>query len=184
MPIGVLDIILLIPLLWFTYKGFSKGLIIELATLIALLLGVYIAANFSSYTADYLRENMNFHSKYMSIISFSLTFIGVVLLVMLFGKSLEKVINLMMLSFINKLAGAVFGLLKAAFFLSVIIFILSTFGIEKNLVNKDIQEKSFLYAPIKSIAPAVFPMVKENGVSFFDQMDEKIHEIKIPGFEN
>ena len=181
MPIGILDIILIIPILWFTYKGFSKGLIIELATLLALLLGVYIAANFSSYTADYLRDNFDFHSKYMSIISFSLTFIGVVLLVMLFGKSLEKLVNIMLLGFLNKLAGAIFGLIKISFFLSVIIFILSTFGIEKNLVDKSMREKSYLYEPIKSIAPAIFPMVKENGVDFFDRMDEKIHEIKLPG---
>jgi membrane protein required for colicin V production len=180
MPIGVLDIILIIPLAWFTYKGFSKGLIIELATLIALLLGVYIAGNFSFYTADYLREHFDFHSKYMSIISFTLTFLGVVMLVMLFGKSLEKVVNMLMLSFINKLAGAVFGLLKVAFFLSVIIFILTTFGIEKNVIDKNMQEKSYLYGPVKSIAPAIFPAVKENGVTIFDRMDEKIHEIELP----
>ena len=181
MPIGMLDLILIIPILWFTYKGFSKGLIIELATLVALLLGIYIAANFSSYTADYLREQMDFHSKYMSIISFSITFIGVVLLVMLFGKSLEKVVNLLLLSFVNKLLGAVFGLIKISFFLSVLIFILSTFGLEDSLISKDMRQKSYLYDPIKSIAPTVFPMVEENGVSFFDRFDEKIHEIGLPG---
>ncbi len=180
MPIGILDIILIVPLAWFTYKGFSKGLIIELATLIALLLGVYIASNFSFYTADYLRDQFDFHSKYMSIISFTITFIGVVVLVMLFGKSLEKVVNLFMLSFVNKLAGAVFGMLKIAFFLSVIIFILTTFGIEENVIDNEIQEKSYLYNPVKSIAPVVFPVVKQNGISIFDRVDEKVHDLKVP----
>ena len=180
MPIGILDIILVIPLAWFTYKGFSKGLIIELATLIALLLGVYITGNFSFYTADYLREHFDFHSKYMSIISFTITFLGVVVLVMLFGKSLEKVVNLIMLKLVNKIAGAVFGLLKIAFFLSVLIFILTTFGIEENVIDKKMQEKSYLYGPVKSIAPVIFPVVKKNGVGIFDRMDEKIHEIELP----
>ena len=180
MPIGILDIILIIPLAWFTYKGFSKGLIIELATLIALLLGVYITGNFSYYTADYLREHFDFHSKYINIISFTITFLGVVVLVMFFGKSLEKVVNLLMLKFINKLAGAIFGLLKISFFLSVLIFILSTLGIEKNVIDKKMQEKSYLYGPVKSIAPTIFPVVKENGIDIFDRMDEKIHEIKMP----
>ena len=183
MPISMLDIILVVPIAWFTYKGFSKGLIIELATLIALLLGVYIAGNFSYYTADLLRDNLDFHSKYMSIISFSLTFIAVVFLVMLFGKSLEKVVNMLMLSFINKLTGAMFGFLKISFVLSVLIFILNTFGIEERLIDKDAREKSFLYEPIKSIAPFVFPVVKENGISIFDQIDEKAHEIELPKFK-
>lgn len=180
MPVGILDIIIIIPLVWFTYKGFSKGLIIELATLIALLLGIYIASNFSFYTADYLRDQFDFHSKYMSIISFTLTFIGVVILVMILGKSLEKAINLLLLSFVNKLSGAAFGFLKISFFLSVLIFILTTFGIEDHIIDEKMQEKSYLYKPIKSIAPFIFPMVKENGISIFDQVDEKLHDIELP----
>ncbi|MCK5855871.1 MAG: CvpA family protein [Bacteroidales bacterium] len=183
MPISVLDIILIIPIAWFTYKGFSKGLIIELATLLGLLLGIYIAGNFSFYTADFLRDKFDFHSQYMNIISFTITFIGVVIMVMLFGKSLEKVVNLLMLSFINKLAGALFGLLKVSFILSVLIFILTTFGVEESLVDEDMQQKSHLYEPVKSIAPFVFPMVKDNGVDIFDQIDEKINDIEIPIFD-
>jgi len=183
MPISILDIVLLVPLVWFTYKGFSKGLIIELATLVGLLLGIYIAGNFSYYTADFLRDKFDFHSQYMNIISFTLTFIGVVILVMIFGKSLEKVVNLLMLSFINKLAGALFGLLKVAFVLSILIFILSSFGIEKNIIDKDMQEESYLYEPVKSIAPFVFPMVKENSVDIFDKIDEKIHDVEIPSLK-
>ena len=180
MPISIIDIVLLVPLAWFTYKGFSKGLIIELATLVGLLLGIYIAGNFSFYTADFLRDKFDFHSQYMNIISFTLTFVGVVILVMLFGKSLEKVVNLFMLSFINKLAGALFGFLKVAFVLSVLIFILTTFGLENSIIDKEMQEKSHLYTPVKSIAPFVFPMVKENGVDLFDQLDEKVHDIELP----
>ena len=180
MPISILDIILIVPIAWFTYKGFSKGLIIELATLVGLLLGIYIAGNFSFYTADFLRDKFDFHSQYMNIISFTLTFIGVVILVMLFGKSLEKVVNLLMLSFVNKLAGAVFGLLKVSFILSVLIFILTSFGIEEHVIDKEMQKKSYIYEPIKSIAPFVFPMVKDNGVDIFDQLDEKVHDIELP----
>jgi len=184
MPVSILDIIILVTLAWYTYKGFSKGLIIELATLIALLLGVYIASNFSYYTADLLRDNFDFHSKYMSIISFSITFVGVVFLVMLLGKVLEKAINILLLSFVNKLAGAIFGLLKAAFILSILTFILTTFGIENNLIDQEMQEKSYLYEPVKSLAPTLFPMVKDNGVDIFDQLDEKVHDIEIPKFNN
>lgn len=45
-----IDIILLLPLLYGAYRGFSRGLIIEVATLLGLLLGVYIAIKFSGYT--------------------------------------------------------------------------------------------------------------------------------------
>lgn len=170
-----IDALIAIPLLWFTYKGFNKGLIIELATLIALLLGIYIAGHFSDYTADFLREKMDFHSRYMSIISFSITFLGIVLLVMLFGKSLEKVVNILLLSFVNKISGALFGLIKAAFVISVLIYILGTFEMEEKLVDHELQQNSFLYKPVKSIAPAIFPIIKESNVGILDVIDETIH---------
>ena len=171
-----IDAIIAIPLLWFTYKGFSKGLIIELATLIALLLGIYIAGHFSDYTADFLREKMDFHSKYMSIISFSLTFVGIVMLVMLFGKSLEKVVNMLLLSFVNKITGAVFGLIKAAFVISILLYILTTFELENKVISKDLQDGSVLYKPIKTIAPTVFPIIKESNISILDRIDESVHD--------
>jgi membrane protein required for colicin V production len=171
-----IDAIIAIPLLWFTYKGFTKGLIIELATLIALLLGIYIAGHFSDYTADFLRQKMDFHSRYMSIISFSLTFIGVVLLVMLFGKSLEKVVNVLLLSFVNKASGAVFGMVKAAFVLSILIYILGTFELENKIIDQELQDGSLLYKPVRTIAPAIFPIIKESNVSLIDRLDESIHE--------
>ncbi len=170
-----LDAIIAIPLLWFTYKGFSKGLIIELATLIALLLGIYISAHFSDYTADFLRQKLDFHSEYMSIISFSLTFIGVVFLVMIFGKSLEKVINVLLLGFVNKILGGVFGLIKVSFVLSILIFILTTFQIEEKIIDQNIQDESLLYPPIKLIAPMVFPVIKESNVDFLDKLDDAVH---------
>jgi membrane protein required for colicin V production len=170
-----IDAVIAIPLAWFTYKGFSKGLIIELATLIALLLGIYIAGHFSEYTADLLRENMDFHSKYMGIISFSITFLGVVLLVMLFGKSLEKVVNILLLSFVNKITGALFGFIKVAFVISVIIYIMGTFELEDKLISTELQSKSLLYKPIKSIAPKIFPIITESDVGILDRIDESIH---------
>ncbi|RLD38056.1 MAG: CvpA family protein [Bacteroidetes bacterium] len=157
-----IDIIIIIPLLWFTYKGFTKGLIIELATLIALLLGIYIAAHFSNYTADFLMDKLDFHSEYMSIISFAITFVLVVVLVMLFGKSLEKVINILLLSFVNKMAGAAFGLIKVAFVISVLIMIMGNMSLEEKIITKELKEGSLLYEPIKKIAPVVFPVIEEN----------------------
>jgi membrane protein required for colicin V production len=167
---NAIDIIIVIPLLWFTYKGFTKGLIIELATLIALLLGIYIAAHFSNYTADFLREKFDFKSEYMSIISFSITFLLVVILVMIFGKSLEKVINILLLSFVNKLAGAAFGLVKVAFVISVLIMILGNMDVEDKLITPKLQKESLLYGPVKKIAPAIFPVIEEEKENLLEKL--------------
>ncbi len=155
------DLIILIPVVWFTYKGFTKGLIIELSTLIALLLGIYLASRFSDFTADFIREKLDVKSQYLHIISFAITFLGVVILIMLFGKALEKVISAMLLSFVNKITGAAFGLLKVVFVISVFILILGKFEVEEKIISPKLQEESLLYKPVKKLAPAVFPFLKE-----------------------
>ncbi len=116
MSINLLDIILLIPLLWFGYNGYKKGLIIEVASLAAFILGLYFAFYFSDFTAGYLKQYFEIQPKYMAAVSFIVTFIGVVFIVLALAKLLEKFINILMLSFLNKLGGAVFGILKGALF--------------------------------------------------------------------
>ena len=102
MSINLLDLILLIPLLLFAFQGYKKGIIIEVATLLALVLGIYAALFFSDYTANLLTGSFNISKEYLNIIAFIVTFIGVLILVLLLGKLLEKVVNLLLLGFINK----------------------------------------------------------------------------------
>lgn len=158
---NAIDLILIIPIAWFTYKGFSKGFIIEIASLMALLIGIYAAVHFSFYTTDFLRNQFSLTNKYMGIISFVLTFVLVILLVLLFGRTLENIIKAGQMGFLNKAAGALFGLFKVVFVLSILILALTNFEMENILVKEKYQQGSLLYKPIKKVAPAVFPKLKE-----------------------
>ncbi len=156
MSINLLDIILLIPLLWFGYKGFKKGLIIEIASLAAFVLGLYFAFSFSDFTAGYLKQFFNIEPKYMAAISFIATFIGVVIIVRILAKFLEKLINIIFLGFINRLFGAVFGVLKGALFLSIIILIINYFNPEGTIIKPEAVKKSIFYEPVQSLAPMIY----------------------------
>lgn len=168
---NIIDIVLIIPIAWLAYRGFKKGLIIELASLAALILGIYAALYFSGIVADFLTNNLNIQTDYLSIISFIITFIGVVILVHFLGKLLEKIINMVALGFINKLFGAVFGILKAAILLSIIILILNHFN--SKLISEEKKESSFLYNPISDIAPLLWDKLQDMNIN-----DEKFKEEK------
>ncbi len=154
-----LDIILAIPLLWFAYKGFRKGLVIELTSLVALLLGIYMAIHFSDITATYLSEWFNIQGKYISIVSFSLTFIGVVILVYFVGKLIEKFVDILLLGLVNKALGMLFGLLKMALVLSTFIYILNSISI--NILPKQSCDQSMLFRPIERLVPALLPKLNK-----------------------
>ncbi len=155
--INVLDIIFLIPLLWLAYRGFQKGFVIELCSLVALVLGIYMAINFSFYAADLLTDNFDIGDKYLDIIAFIVTFIVVIFVVFLVGKIIEKFIDVLMLGFINKLAGGVFGALKAAFLISVILWIINSLDPGQNFIKQKTKNGSYLYPHIEMLAPSIIP---------------------------
>jgi len=67
-----LDVLLGIPLLWFTYKGFTKGFVIELATLVALLLGIYAAIHFSEQVGVFIADKISIRKGYITMLSFTI----------------------------------------------------------------------------------------------------------------
>ena len=164
-----LDLVLAIPLLWFTYKGFRHGLIIELASLAALILGIYVALHFSFYTEGYLRDNFTITDKYLHIISFAITFLIVAIVVYLVGKIIHKLVTIVALGFLNRLAGGVFGFLKAALVLSVILYFLN--GFDPGLLKADVKERSLLYEPVESIVPMIIPRLNLDEIDMPD-LDE------------
>ena len=87
---NLLDIILILPIILFAYNGYKKGFIIELSSLVALVLGIYLAINFSDFAADFLSNNFSISDQYLLIIAFIVTFAVVVIGVIFVGKILTK----------------------------------------------------------------------------------------------
>ena len=152
-----LDIILCIPLCWGLYKGFTKGLIIQLASLIALTLGIYGSIMFSSLAQDMLTSNFQIDNKYVPIIAFAATFLTIIIAVHFLGKLLEKMINMVALGLFNKLLGAAFGLLKVALILSALLFVFEGIDKKLSLLPPGEKAKSFLYIPMSELIPTIAP---------------------------
>src|SRR5690606_7692052 len=118
---GILDIIIGLLLLYGLYKGIRNGLFVELASLIALIAGLYGAIHFSYIVGEYLSKNMEWNERYVNTTSFLITFILIVLVVNMAGKLLTKIADFAMLGLLNKIAGGIFGALKVAVILGALL---------------------------------------------------------------
>ena len=155
------DIIIIIPLLWEAFKGFKKGLVIELASIVALLLGVWGGIKFSSVSAKYLGEMFDISVKIMPLISFAVTFLLIVIAVFALAKLLERFIKMTALGFVNKLLGATFGTLKFGLIISIILNLVNNINEEITVLEPEMKNTSLLYQPICKVALIVFPGIKE-----------------------
>lgn len=177
---NLIDIILIIPLVWFTYRGFVKGFIIEATSLVALVGGIYAGMHFSYYASNLLNDTFpNMRDEYVTILAFAITFVIVVIVVFLIGRLVEKLINLIALGFLNRLAGAILGLLKAGVLLSIILVIINK--VDDDLISAENKQNSMLYGPVEGIAPYLFYRIIE--LDFFragdspEKPDEVIEDV-------
>ena len=108
----VIDIVLGALLLFGLIRGLNKGLFVEVASLLALIIGVYGAIHFSHFATEFLESRVEWDEKYINIVAFAVTFVIIVLIIALAGKALTKLADFAALGILNKLLGGVFGALK------------------------------------------------------------------------
>ena len=152
-----IDIILGAALLFGLVRGIMKGLFVEVASLLALVLGVYGAINFSFYAAYLIQTKVDWNLKTINIVAFAITFIVIVFAISLAGKALTKLADFAALGMLNKLLGGAFGALKIGLILSVLLIVFNKLNNALPFLEDEDIEQSVLYSPVKSIAPILFP---------------------------
>lgn len=157
MTFYIIDIILVGLLILGAIRGFIKGLIAQLFSLAALLFGIWGAIRFSDYTATLLMEQFKFTNQYLPLISFAITFGVIVIAIHFLGKLVEGLFDLTVLGVVNKISGLIFGVIKTAFILSIVIVLVEKMNVRMNFFTRESTEKSIVYTPLSKLAPAVFP---------------------------
>ncbi len=143
------DTFVVVTLLIACYKGYSKGLIIAMFSLIALVVGLAAALKLSAVTANYLKESSTVSAQWLPILSFALVFIAAVLLVRIGAKMIEKTVQFAMMGWVNKIGGMALYVLLYATMLSVCIFYLEKIG----FFTAETLNKSVTYPYMKPLAP-------------------------------
>ncbi len=154
---NTIDIIIGIILIFGTINGFIKGLFIEVTTLVGLVLGVYGAIHFSHFLGDFLKDSVSWDESMLQLVSFAGTFLIILIGMVLLGKAMTKIAETIALGFFNKLVGAIFGFLKYALILSIVLLVYDEINASLRFVEKEKVKKSVLYEPVKNFAPTIFP---------------------------
>ena len=134
-----LDIIIIVPCIYFGWNGFKKGFVISLFTLLALLVGLYAGIHFSDFLCQWFVEKDILTGKYTPPISFTLVFLVVGAVVYFIGVLIQKLIKVAQLNTLNKVIGMFLGLIKAAYILSFVMILTESYDVDNKLVTKEIK---------------------------------------------
>ncbi len=165
MPFNYIDVAVVCLMLYGMIRGASRGFFVEVSSLFALVLGVFGALHFSSFTSDLLSQYLDW--KHLSLVAFALTFVVIVIGVAWIGKILTKLAKVILLGFLNKLLGALFGACKWLVISGVFVWILSGIHAFYPFLPENISEQSLFFAPLKELGNYLFEQinVEENPIN-------------------
>ena len=145
-----IDVIILLPLVYGAYKGFTLGLIVEMSTLFALVLGVFISLRYAVNVEGFLKDFVALPESYAYYIAFAVTFLLVIIVMHLLGKLLTKLIDMVSLGLFNKLFGIV---------VCVVLFIVNALDVRYDFISAKTKGDSLLYKPFVNFANGVYESV-------------------------
>ena len=159
---NMFDVVVLIVVTYGLISGFKKGFIVEVSGMIALGVGIIGAFKFSGILGNYLVNYIDWEPKIIQIVSFILLFIGIVYIISLFAKMLTKALKVILLGGINRLLGALFGVLKWMLMLCALTLVFKEVNQILTLMEDSVLETSFSYPILREMGEFLFNWVKQS----------------------
>jgi membrane protein required for colicin V production len=158
------DIVILVFLAAGLVKGLFDGFVKQLAALVALVLAFVFSGQFAGILKNLIENTLGWRmstASSMNAVYYIAAFLLIVAVFSLLAILVDKLVNVTPAGVLNKLAGGIFGVMLWTLCLSFLLNILSVFDYESKIINREIQEKSITYVPIKAALPTVYPYIKE-----------------------
>jgi membrane protein required for colicin V production len=171
-----LDMILLLPIGMGFIFGLFKGLIKEITSLAAIVLGIYGAKLLAPFVSHLLISSFHFSEKTAMPMSYLVLFAGIAIGLLILAKSLEKVFDSLALGGLNKLFGGIFGALKYALIVSVLLIVFNAIDSHFPIMSSETKENSIAYKPLMKLAPTLWDEAKKEHQSKQKISDEKVED--------
>lgn len=147
----MIDIIFALVILLAIVKGYQKGLVIALFSIIAFILGLAAALKLSAVVAVYLGKATSVSEKWLPVVSFVLVFVIVIFLVNLGAKLIEKTFEMALLGWLNRLGGVLLYIFLYTLFFSLFLF----YADRLELFERSTIAASKVYPYVQPLGPKV-----------------------------
>jgi membrane protein required for colicin V production len=149
MSLAALDWFILVILAGGLIRGFMVGAVRQVASLLGLLLAFFLSVQLMHPVGALIVSSLGLSEAVAPIAGFIVIFVGVQLLFLALSRLLERVLETLSLSLVNRAAGGALGGFKAALLLSVLFLVLA--GME--MPSKQVRQRSVLYSPVAKALP-------------------------------
>lgn len=173
---STVDIIIVVLLLIGAFRGYQKGLLMGVVTIIAFILAIIGGFKLLHYGISILAEYTGELNGMLPYLSFIIIFISIILLVTLVGRIFKKILDLTLLGSFDNVAGAILGVVKWAFGLSILLWLTLSVGVQ---IPDNWLSGAVFYPYLLSFGPGIIEYAS-GLLPFTDNLIELIHEMLQP----
>ena len=165
-----LDIIIGLILIYGLFKGFTRGLINEAASLLSIIIGIFGALTFTPIIESLLSYFISSDKLPSSVIIFTASLILIVLGVNFFAKNLTKFIKLVSLGGINKVLGGVFGVSKYILLFGILLVFVDQFSFMFEFFESNVLDESIMFESLKNVGYYILQLLESNDVKIPEKL--------------
>lgn len=147
----LLDIVFAVALVLAVMRGYQQGLIVGIFSLVAIIIGLAAAIKLSALVAGWIGSAVRISEEWLPLVSFIVVFIVVVLLVRLGAKAIESTVELVMLGWLNRLAGILLFIVIYTLVFSVLLF----YAVQMQWLSPETIRDSVTYEYVQPWGPRV-----------------------------
>ena len=155
-----LDILILLPLLIGLVRGLMKGLIVELSSIVAIILGFMGAKYWSASFATWLMLQFNWSETACIVVAYALLFAGIALALNILARLLSKLFQKIQLGWLNRLLGGVFGVAKWGIVIVALVLCLHNLDKQFQFIQPELKDKSIVYTTLTPYAEKAWEEIK------------------------
>ena len=121
-----------------------RGLVIELTAILAVVLGFVGAKLWGTPFAIWLLKQFAWPEAISMVVAYALLFLGITISLNLFAKLLSKLFKAVNLSWLNRLGGAVFGIVKWTAIMLLVVLCVHRLDDQFHFFKEDLKQQSIL----------------------------------------
>lgn len=156
-----LDIIILLPLLIGLVRGVMRGLISEVTSIMAIVLGLLGAKWWSAIVASWLIQQFAWPETVCIVVAYAVLFLGIALILNIFARLLSKLFQKIQLGWLNRLLGGIFGTAKWGIVIIVLVLCLHNLDKQFHFISPELKQQSVVYTSITPYAEKAWEEIKK-----------------------
>lgn len=159
------DIVILLLASVTLLVGFLTGFIMQVSLLAGVILGAVFAGQLATLITPKLLEWTGASPHIMGPLSYVIAFILILFGLLFVGKLVQSLLKAVKINFLNRLAGALFGVFTCLIIVSIVLNIVIEIDQDQTIIGENTRKNAYTYSLVKDIAPTAIPYLRFDWVN-------------------